>query len=101
MMEAAATCRRNMLSEIKIAIKPRLRTISDGIILWLRMGVGKKQLRLLRCLDVPIIIKYVVFALSLSFLFFIKPDISLIHSPSCITEIYLSVVDKDKYTCVL
>ena len=37
-------------------ISPILRTVCDGVMLWLRMGVEKKRVRLLRCLDVPIII---------------------------------------------
>ena len=64
------------------------------------MGVGKKRVNLLRCLDVPIMLKYVLMELSLSLLFVIQPEISLRRSASCLRERLVSDVDKDMYTWV-
>ena len=68
--------------------------------LWLGTGVGKKRENLLRCLDVPITMKFVLLALRLSQLFVIQREISLTQSPSCSREISVSAVDKDMYTWV-
>ena len=68
--------------------------------LWLRKFTGKKWVRLLRCLDVPIMMKFVWLALSLSLVFVISPEISLRQSPNCLTERSVSAVDKDMYTWV-
>jgi len=103
MIEAAATCQRNMFSEIKIAIKCNTKityTVSDGVMLWQTMFVGKKWASLLRCLDVPIMMKSVLLALSISLLFVIQPDIPLRQSTSCLRERSVSAVDKDMYTWV-
>jgi len=64
------------------------------------MDMGKKQVCLLACLDVPITMKSVLLALSLSLLFAIQLDISLRHSPSCVRDKSVSAVDKDFYTWV-
>ena len=77
----------------------RLSTMSDGVMLWLRMGVGQKRISLLRCLDAPIIMKSVLFALNLNLLFVIQPEISR-QSPSCLRERSVSAVDKDMYTWI-
>ena len=89
-----------MFSEIKIAIKI-LSTVSDGVMLWRRMFVRKKLVCLLHCLDVSIMKKSCLLALSLRLLFVIQPGISLRQSPSCLREISVSAVDKDLYTWVL
>ena len=70
MIEAAEPCQRNMFSENKIVIKltQRLRTVSDGVMVLLRMFVGKKRVSFLRCLDVPIMMKSVLLARSPSLL---------------------------------
>ena len=68
--------------------------------LWLRMFVGNKWVCLLRYLDVPIVMKSVLLALSLSVLVVIQPEISLRQWPSCLRERSVSVVDKDMYTWV-
>jgi len=60
----------------------------------------EKLVSLLRCLDVPIMIKSVLLTLNLNQLFVIQPEISLRQSPSCVREIYVSAVDKDMYTWV-
>jgi len=59
------------------------------------MGVGKKPVSLRRVLDIPIKIKPVLSALSLSLLLFIKPEISLRQSISYVRERSVSAVDKD------
>jgi len=66
----------------------------------LMMFVGKKWVSLLRCLDVPIMIKYVLLTLSLSLLFVIQREISLRQSPSWLRERSVSTVYKDMYTWV-
>ena len=81
-------------------ITPKLHTVSDSVMLWLRIFVGKKRLSLLRCLDIPIIMKYLLLALILSLLFMMEPAISLRQSPICLREISVSAVDKDMYTWV-
>ena len=72
-----------------------LRTVSDGAMLRLRVFIGKKRVRLLRCLDVPIMMNSVLLALSLRLLFVIQPEISLRQSPSCLWERSVSAVDKE------
>jgi len=49
-------------------------------------------------MDVSIIMKSALFALSLSELFVIKQEISLKQSPSSIRERSVSALDKDIYT---
>ena len=97
MIEAAATCQRNKLKSLS-NVTSRLRTVSDGVMLWLRMGVGNKWVILLRCLDVPITMKSVLFTLNLSVLFVTQLEISLRYSPSYVKSV--SAVDKDIYTWV-
>ena len=62
--------------------------------------VGKKWVSLLRCLEVSIMMKSVLLALSRGLLFVTQPEISLRQSPSCLRERSVSVVDKDVYTWV-
>ena len=64
------------------------------------MGVGKKRIGLLHWLDVTIIMKSVLSALSLNILFLIKPEILPRQSPSCVRERSESAVDTDMYTWV-
>ena len=64
------------------------------------MGVENKRVYLLRCPDVPIIMKSVLFALNLRVLYLIQPDISPIQSPCWVREQYVSAVDKGMYTWV-
>jgi len=68
--------------------------------LWLRMFVGKTWVSLLRCLDVPKMMKSILLALSLRVLFVIQPEISLRQSPSCLRERSVSAVDKYMHTRV-
>ena len=68
--------------------------------LWLRMSVGKKQVRLLRSLNVPIIMIYILSAFSLSLLFVIRPHISMRYSPSYVRERSVPAAYKYMYTCV-
>jgi len=70
LIEAAKTCQRNIFSEINIAIRCNAKIMCGGMI---KDGHRKET----SLLDVPIIMKYVLFALSLSLLFVIQPDISL------------------------
>ena len=55
---------------------------------------------MLRCLDVPIMMKSVLLAFYLHLLFVIQPEISLRQSSSCFREGSVTVVDKDMYTWV-
>jgi len=57
-----------------------------------------ENVSLLRCLDVPLIKKSVLSALSLGLLFVIQPELSLRQSISCKRERYVSAVDKERYT---
>jgi len=50
---------------------------------------------LLHCLDVPIMIKSVLLAWSLSLLFVTQPEISLRQSPSCLRDRLGSAADKE------
>ena len=100
MIEAWATCQRNMYSEIKIALKCNAKVTYS--VWW--CGVMTKDVRreemskFLRYLDVPIMMKPVLLASSLSLLFVIQPEISLRQSPSCLRERSVSAVDKYMYT---
>ena len=60
----------------------------------------EKLSSLLGRLDVPIMMKSVLLALSLSLLFVTHPEISPRESPSCLRERSVSAVDKDMYTWV-
>ena len=97
MIEAAGTCQRNIYLKLKSLSNVTLHTVSGGVRLWLRMFVGKKRLRLLRCLDVPIMVEYVLLALTLRLLFVIQPEISPGQSPSWLRERSVSAIDKDMY----
>ena len=65
-------------------------------------GRREKRQRLVRCLDVPIMIKSVLLALSLrlGLLFVIQPKISPRQSPSCLRERSMAAVDQDMYPWV-
>jgi len=64
------------------------------------MGVGKKRVRLIPRLDIPIMMTSILTAFSLHLLFAIQPELSPRQSPSCLRERSVFTVDKDKYTWV-
>jgi len=98
MNTAGATCQRNMFSEIKITVKCYTKIaysvwqcdamIKDG---------HEEEISNFTWADVPIIMKSVLSALSLSLLFVMQLDISLRRSPSCVRERSMSALDKDMY----
>jgi len=77
-----------------------LGTVSDGVMPWIRMFIGKNWVSLLRCIEVPIMMKSLLLELSLSLLIVIQPEVSFWQSHSCIREISISALDKYMYTWV-
>ena len=77
-----------------------LRTVRDGVMLWVRMFVGRKRVSLLCCLDVSIMMKYVLLAFSLSFVVCHPAKCITETITSCLRERSMSAVDKYMYTWV-
>ena len=103
MIEAGATCQRNMFSEINIDIKCNAKIMYR---FWwcdaMTKDVRREEMgKFARWLNVPIMMKSALLALSLSLLFVIQPEISLRQSPSCLKERSVSAVDEDMYSWVL